>query len=599
MAKLVTASWDQRSKHGRWPKRLQQGRFAALMLPALLLGACVAPSAAPASPSSTVLPLAATATTSPTPKPTSTSTPVPTATPVVSPHGDTLVYNIGSEPASIDPARDRDTTEDFVDVQLNATLVIPDANLNMKPGLAASWDLSPDGLTYTFHLRPDLKWSDGSPLTASDFVYSFTRLFRPPVASPYTHFISGIVGAHAYATSTSTDPAELAALRAAVGVTAPNDSTLVIRLVQPEAFFLSTLADALAAPVKRSNVQQYGAQAFQAPHEVGSGPFILKSWAHHSSMDLVPNASYYGGPPAIDLKLEMIGETSATLAAYRGNTIDTDGAVGLTAADMATVRADTQLRNDLFSYTELGTYFLQYDVAQPPFDRALVRRALSYAIDREALVRTALAGEGDPAASLVPPGMPGHLPGLGQTYDLNKAKALLALAGYPGGHGLPTNLVASYNNLPAWTRVMQFMRTEFSAVGLTIQLNPLDSASYFSAMRQHPSPMFRSGWLSDYPDPNDWYGLFVTGATQNVGQWSNARYDDLVRQAAQDLNQAERMQLYNQAAQILMSDPPASWWYYPRRYRLVKPWVRGMVTTGMDGGLPGKYFIKDVTIAFG
>ncbi|MGH2365725.1 MAG: peptide ABC transporter substrate-binding protein [Chloroflexota bacterium] len=524
---------------------------------------------------------------------------MPTATPVVSPHGDTLVFNIGSEPASIDPARDRDTTEDFVDVQLNATLVVPDVNLNMKPGLAASWDLSPDGLTYTFHLRPNLTWSDGSPLTASDFVYSFKRLFHPPAASPYTQFISGIVGARAYATSTSTDPAALAALRAVVGVTAPDDSTLVIRLAQPEAFFLSTLANALTAPVNQANVEKYGAQAFEPSHEVGSGPFILKSWAHNSRMELVPNVYYYGGPPGIDLELAMIGETSATLAAYRANSIDTDGAVALTAADLATVRADAQLRNDLFSYTELGTYFLQYDVAQPPFDSALVRQALGYAIDRRALVRTALAGEGDPAASLVPPGMPGHLPGPGQMYDPNKAKALLALAGYPGGQGLPTNLAASYNNLPTWTKVMQFVRTELQAVGLTIQLNPIDSASYFSAMRQHPSPLFRSGWLSDYPDPNDWYGLFVTGASQNVGQWSNARYDELVRQAAQELNQAKRMQLYNQAAAILMTDPPASWWYHPRRYRLVKPWVRGIVTTGMDGGLPGKYFIKDVTIAFG
>jgi oligopeptide transport system substrate-binding protein len=510
----------------------------------------------------------------------------------------TLRYNIGDEPESIDPAQDQDTDQDFVIMQLNATLVYPDKDLNVQPGLAEKWDISPDGLTYTFHLRSGLKWSDGSPFSAKDFEYSFKRLFDPATASPYTDIVKGIKGAEEYFTSKSKDPAELQKLRDAVGVKATDDNTLVITLKEREAFFLSTLFNGATAPVDQANLAKNKDKAFDAPGFLGTGPFVLKSWQHKSVMELAPNPHYYGGAPKINLNLVMIHEPTASLAAYKNNEIDTTGQVNLSAADTTSIRDDPAYKGQVLEYTELGTYYFQYNVSKKPFDNVKVRQAIGYAIDRQGLVEKVLAGTGRPATSLIPPGMPGHLDGVGPTYDVNKAKQILAEAGFPDGKGLPQNIQASYNNLGTWPQIMQFLQANLQAIGISIQLDPREAKTYFKEMRQDAPPIFRSGWSSDYPDPDDWYRvIFKSDSSQNFGHWKNDQYDKLVTQAATEIDQSKRLDLYKQAAQIMVDDPPATFWYYAGRFRLVKPYVKGIVTTGQDGGFPGKFFLKDVTLA--
>jgi oligopeptide transport system substrate-binding protein len=510
----------------------------------------------------------------------------------------TLRYDIGDEPESIDPAQDQDTTQDFVIMQLNATLVYPDKDLNIKPGLAESWDISSDGLTYTFHLRQGLKWSDGSPFTAKDLEYSFKRLFDPATASPYTDIVKGIKGAEDYFSSKSKDATELQKLRDAVGVKAQDDNTFVITLKEKEAFFLSTLFNGATAPVSQTNIDKNKDKAFDAPAFLGTGPFVLTSWQHKSTMELAPNPNYYGGAPKINLSLAMIPEPTGTLAAYKNNELDTTGGVNLGAADITALRGDAAYKDQTVEYTELGIYDLRYNVTKAPFDNVKVRQALGYAIDRQGLVDKVLAGQGQPATSLIPPGMPGHLDVPGPTYDVNKAKQMLADAGFPDGKGLPANIQASYNNLGNWAQVMQFVQANLQAVGVSIQLDPRESKTYFSEMRNDPSPMFRDGWSSDYPDPDDWYRiLFLSSSAQNFGKYKNDQYDALVQQAATESDQTKRLDLYKQANDILANDAPETYWYWSKRFRLVKSYVKGLQTTGQDGGLPGKFFIKDVTLA--
>ncbi|HVA24689.1 MAG TPA: peptide ABC transporter substrate-binding protein [Chloroflexota bacterium] len=509
----------------------------------------------------------------------------------------TLRYNIGDEPNSIDPAQDQDTDQDFVIMQLNGTLVYPDKNLNVQPGLAEKWDISADGLTYTFHLRQGLKWSDGSPFSAKDFEYSFKRLFDPATASPYTDIVKGIKGGEEYFSSKSKDPAVLQKLRDGVGVKAQDDTTLVITLKEPEAFFLSTLFNGATAPVSQANLEKNKDKAFDAPGFIGTGPFRLQSWQHKSVMQLVPNPNYYGGAPKINLNLAMIPEPTASLAAYKNNEIDTTGQVNLSSADTNALRNDPAYKNQVLQYTELATQYLAYNVTSKPFDNPKVRVAISYAMDRDTLVNKILAGVGTPATSLIPPGMPGHLDGVGQEFDLNKAKQMLAEAGFPGGKGIPPNIQASYNNLGTWPQIMQFFQANLQAIGISIQLDPRESKTYFKEMHDNASPLFRSGWSSDYPDPDDWYRvIFKSDSSQNFGHWKNDQYDKLVVQAASETDQAKRLDLYKQAAQIMVDDPPATYWYYAGRFRLVKPYVKGIVTTGQDGGFPGKFFLKDVTL---
>jgi oligopeptide transport system substrate-binding protein len=515
--------------------------------------------------------------------------------------GNTLRYNIGDEPESIDPAQDQDTTQDFVIMQLNATLVYPDKDLNIKPGLAEKWDVSPDGLTYTFKLRSGLKWSDGTPFTAKDVEYSFKRLFDPATASPYTDIVKGIKGAEEFFTSKSKDAAELQKLRDGVGVKATDDTTVAFTLKEKQAFFLSTLFNGATAPVNQANLEKNKDKSFDAPNYVGTGPFRLQTWQHKSKMELVPNPNYYGGAPKINLTLVMIHEPTATLAAYKNNEIDATGGTNLSAADTNAIRNDPAYKDQVLQYTELGTYYLQYNVTKKPFDASpegkKLRQAVGYAIDRKTLVERVLAGVGTVATSLIPPGMPGHLDNVGPTYDVNKAKQLMSEAGFPDGKGLPQNIQASYNNLGTWPQVMQFVQANLQAIGINIQLDPRESKTYFKEMRDNASPLFRAGWNSDYPDPDDWYRvIFKSDSSQNYGKWKNEQFDKLVTQAATEQDQNKRLDLYRQAAEIMADDPPATIWYHAARLRLFKPAVKGIVTTGQDGGLPGKYFLKDVSL---
>ncbi len=255
----------------------------------------------------------------------------------------------------------------------------------------------------------------------------------------------------------------------------------------------------------------------------------------------------------------------------------------------------------MLQYTELGTYYLQYNVTKKPFDASpegkKLRQAVGYAIDRKTLVERVLAGVGTVATSLIPPGMPGHLDNIGPTYDVNKAKQLMSEAGFPDGKGLPQNIQASYNNLGTWPQVMQYVQANLQAIGINIQLDPRESKTYFKEMRENASPLFRAGWNSDYPDPDDWYRvIFKSDSSQNYGKWKNEQFDKLVTQAATEQDQNKRLDLYRQAAEIMADDPPATIWYHAARFRLFKPAVKGIVTTGQDGGLPGKYFLKDVSL---
>ncbi|MBV8086896.1 MAG: hypothetical protein JO247_18980, partial [Chloroflexi bacterium] len=169
--------------------------------------------------------------------------------------------------------------------------------------------------------------------------------------------------------------------------------------------------------------------------------------------------------------------------------------------------------------------------------------------------------------------------------------------GYPDGKGLPQNIQASYNNLSIWPQVMQFIQANLQAIGISAQLDPRESKTYFNEMRQDASPMFRAGWSSDYPDPDDWYRiLFQSQSSQNYGHYNSQQYDQLVKQAATESDQTKRQALYKQADDILEQDQPVTDWYWSKRIRIVKPTVHGLVTTGQDGGLPGKFFLKDVTV---
>lgn len=520
----------------------------------------------------------------------------PSATGTILP---TLRYNIGSDPGSLDPAQDADTNETFVDLQLGSTLVVPDKNLKPTPGLAEKWQLSDDGRTYTFNLRPQLKWSDGSPLTASDLEYSLKRVLDPATAAPAANLLDLIAGAREFRSAKGAATEDLARLRDTVDVHATAPTTLVIRLTQPASYFLSVLFAGVTIPVKKESVEQYGPSAFDAGHMVGSGPFVLTGWTHKGALDLAPNPNFYGPAAKIKVHLAEINEPTATLAAYKNDEIDTTGGIQLGTADIAALRNDASYRGQAGDWSELGESWLQFNVAKKPFDNKLLRRAINLAINRRELVDKVMGGLAEPATTLVPPGMAGYLePGeQGLGYDPQKARQLLAEAGFPNGQGLPQNVPMAYNNISILPAILQYVQANLAAVNISTQLEPRESSSYFSGLRQDAPALFRSGWNADYPDPDNWYTIFVTGATPNYGHWTNDEYDRLVRQAAVEPDTGKRLDQYKRASQILTDDPPLAFWYYPRRFKLVKPRVHGLETTAQDGGYPGKYTLREVTIS--
>ena len=521
----------------------------------------------------------------------------------------TITLNLATENNTIDPNRASWVSERTIIVQCFDGLLAFDAGLNLVPMVAkemptvANKGISADGLTYTIKLKNTVTWSDGTKVTAKDFVFSIKRLFDPTLAAEYESFYSNIVGGDAYYGSAAKTAAEQSALKDAIGVRAVDDYTLEIKLTGALPTFLDLLALWPVYPIRQDMVDAHGENWAQPdangamPYYIGNGPFIIKEWVQNDHYTLVPNPNYWGVKPILTkIVFKEIQDANTALAAYKNNELDQSGVPGGT--ESATM-ADPTLSPQILRYPTLTTYGLRFNMTVAPFDNLLVREAISCAIDRQSYIDKVRGGVGQVALSWIPPGMPDYDSTLGQDWAFNptKAQQLLAQAGYPGGKDLPT-IKFQYANTGTNPVLAAFLQDQIKTnLGVTITLEPYDSKALSALVNNKQYSWAFYGWGADYPDPDNWLPqIFMTTGGNNKQNYSNAQFDALSTAALKELDNTKRLKDWADAQKLLVADCPMVFLFYRQTFVLQKPWVKNMVTTGMDGNA-GDTFLRNVYIS--
>ena len=454
-----------------------------------------------------------------------------------------------------------------------------DDKLIPQPAAADGYDVSTDGTLYTFHLRRDGRWSDGQPVTAQQFAFSWKRLLDPRLKAEYAPLFvdAGIVGADDFNTGR-------VATSAKVGVRAIDDYTFEVRLNQPFGALPDLAALWVGAPIRPDLVAADPDGWAQDPSTyIGNGPFMLSDWIHQDHLTLVPNPHYvahasWPRPALSQVTVSMVSNPEDDYAAFKANQRDWTMVPDL---EVNAVLNDPDLARQARQYSELTTFWVQVNTAQPPLDNVLVRRALARGIDRSALVRDLTAGLSIPTTSLIPPGMPGFEVGLGHelSFDATGGRALLAQAGL--GESSARTLSFSFPSTPAYLRRAEFLQSQWhDNLGLEVALNLMEASEYERALEDGQYDLAFGGWSADYPDPQDWFSaLFGCEGAFNRTSYCNSTFDQVIARADTGSSLADRLRLYSQAHTMLTQDVPVLPLFVRGRLALVKPWVQSI-----DGG---------------
>ncbi|AKG53044.1 oligopeptide ABC transporter OppA [Dehalogenimonas sp. WBC-2] len=506
-------------------------------------------------------------TTSPT---TTTTTQLPDAT--TAPASTTVLNMAGSEPYTLDPALAGESGSVLFINQIFTGLV-KTSDTGILPDIATSWDISADGKTYTFHLRNDVFFQDGRRLTAKDFKYSWERACNPATgSSTAATYLGDITGA---ADMLSGNASSLS------GVTVVNDFTLQVSLVKAVSYFVYKLAYVTAFAVDEQNVKS-GANWWQMPN--GTGPFKLGSWVSGTSITLAQNRIYYGG--AVKLGSAVFQFLSGRpIDLYTTSQIDVAG-VGADDLDRAS-DPNGEFVAQLQVFPELSLFYIGFNIEAAPFDDPLVRQAFSMAIDRDKVVSLAYNNSVASAAGILPPGIPGYdttLKGIG--FDPEQAKLLIAQSKYGSIANLPqiTITTSGYGGLidAGLTAIINQWQIN---LGVTVNVRQLDPSIYFYQLKQEKDQLYYSGWIADYPSPQDFLDLlFRSGADFNYGGYSNPAVDALLDQAAAATDAAASLNLYKQAQQLIVNDAAILPFFFGQEDILIKPYVTGFKVNVM--GLP-------------
>jgi oligopeptide transport system substrate-binding protein len=465
-----------------------------------------------------------------------------------------LTFINGAEPESLDPAIVTGQPEGRLCLALFEGLTSFDAAGLLGPAIAESWDISPDGRTYTFHMR-DTRWSNGDPVTADDFVQSWKRVLDPAFASKYVEQLYYVENAEAYNNGKITDFDR-------VGVKALDPLTLQVRLANPTPFFLDLCAFQTLMPVHLRSIARWGDDWIKPGKLVSNGAYMLEDWRIDDHIRLKANP-YYWRKEKVSLQvidaLPISQATTAFNLFYSGR-VDLLLDKGLVPPlIIGEIRKQPYFHANPF----LGTYFYRFNVKRPPFNDARVRKALALAIDKTRIVEK-ITRAGEPiAGSFSPPGLPGYTPPAGLSYNVADARRLLGEAGYPEGKGFPKFSIL-YNN----SEVNEQIATEIQAMwheqlGLQVNLRTEEWKVYLNSMQSLDYDVCRSSWVGDYNDPNTFLGCFLTHSGNNCTGYSSAEYDRLVNEANQQTDSKVRVAMLRQAETILVEkDLPMTPIYY-------------------------------------
>ena len=490
---------------------------------------------------------------------------------------------MAGEPSSLDP----NTVTDFstyLIVQLFEPMYILRTNGSLQMLGAKSVETSPDGLTWTFRLNPAYKWSDGQPVTAADYEFSWKRDLDPKLGGAVGDFLADVKNGPEYNSKKITDASQ-------VGIAAVDNYTLRVTLAHPAPQFRAIVGLPYLQAVPKHVVEQWGDKWTDPSHIASNGPYKLTSWQHDKQIVFDANPYYAGPAPSVkhvEISITSTDPCVAQLRAFEANEIDF--ATCLPPQEISRITKDTQLGPQLKRLPLSGTVWVQFDNSRAPWNDVRTRQALAMVIDRKAIVDAITQGTATVAPVHVPKDIPGNNPADALGGSVDQAKQLLAAAGFPGGKGFPkfTIMASALRSQKQIAELLQQMWSD--KLGITSQVSVLEENAYrawIKARKNEPYEAVVEQWYSDYADPQDWYDLVWAKDYRNI-HYSSPMFMKLVDQAEKELSAQKRIAIFRQANAVLEHDVPSIPLYYPTDLWLIKPYVTGMK---IDQGILNLYYI--------
>jgi oligopeptide transport system substrate-binding protein len=484
----------------------------------------------------------------------------------------TLLLGNGAEPADLDPP----TATAFTDMNIITALFegltfIDERTAQPVPAAAERWEVSPDELTWTFHLRPNAAWSNGDPLTADDFVQSFRRVVAPAMALENASYLFALKNAEAINGGKLSDITQL-------GCAAPDPHTLVLTLERPTPHLLLLTALTPWYPINPRVLQKFGAMdkqgtAWTRPGNlIGNGAFTLAEWQPNARITVAKNPRYWNAAQTTLQRIEFfpIENPDVEERNFRAGQLHVTYSLPVTKLQAWRDREPAKLRVDPF----LQTIFVAFNTKKPPFDDVRVRRAFALAIDREALAKSALVGSRAPAFSATPPDTNGYTARAHATLNIAEAQQLLAAAGHGGGAGLPTLTLQVRNDelQPTVAEALQAMWQRH--LGVHVEIAPMEQKTWLQNQRTLNYTLSTYSWIADFPDPLTFLGNFTSSNGNNWTGWNDPVYDALIARAATMSDAAERRDFFQQAEALLLEAAPVTPLYHGAQTYLIAPAVQ-------------------------
>jgi oligopeptide transport system substrate-binding protein len=521
------------------------------------------------------------------------------------------------DPATLDPNLAQDSQSTAVMVSVQRGLTYFDKDLNIVPSLADSWDISADAKTFTFHLK-DAKYSNGDPIVAADYVFSWKRLVDPRTAAPYNYVMKEVAGA---SDLLSVDPkklpadAEIDKMLDKLGVAAPDDKTFVVTLSTPATYFLAITGMWVTVPIQEKWITAKGAT--ETGNYVASGPFTVKSWDHNEQIVLVPNPNWGGQKPTLtEIDMPIFAELAEAQRAYEADEVDS--VYPIPDEDIQRIKTDPAFADQYSEIPTLGIAHYDYNNGVAATGKGKLERcpdektcptvnkdfriALTQAIDKQSFIDTTFSGIGQVANSFVMPGLPGYDETINPyPFDLDAAKqhmdTALKAMGYSSASEIRP-LKFGFNTGAGHEPRVAFLAEAWSqAFGLKFDQIGVEFPTLLSGRTAGEYDIARDAWGADYPHANNQLdGNFTCGGGNNNANYCNPAVDDLLKQAAVESDATKQADLYKQAGKILADDAVDLPLLFRTFATVVKPWVDGELVTSIDHNNPGDEFAETIRI---
>jgi len=493
------------------------------------------------------------------------------AAPATGGSGEMVFYRgNAAEPASLDPHHTQGIWESDIVGDLLIGLTTADAYGKAIPGAAESWDISADGLTWTFHLR-EHTWSDGVPVTAADFVFGFRRLVDPATASGYAYYLYPV--RNAKAVNSGAIPIEQ------LGVEAPDDLTFVVQLENPAPYLAEFMTHQTTSPLPRHAIEQHGAAWTRPGNYVTNGPYVLAEWIPNDHVTAVRNPLFFDAENvAIDRVVYYpTSDYEAALQRFRAGEIDIQSRLPFAQIDW--IRQNMPETIDL--QPTLTIEFVTINFTRPGLDDVRVREALSLTLDRETIVNQVRRLGTPPAYSMIPPGIANYPGGerlsfvdLPQAQRLERARMLMQQAGYGPDRRLRFGLSVRASSADA-RPVPAAIQQMWSQIYVDAEIEQSDAAIFYDLMEEHDYDTGLAGWVADFNDPSNFFDLLRTGGSNNYGEFSNAEYDALLDQAMVERDVEERGRIMARAERIALDQHAWIPMYFHVTDSMQRPYVIG------------------------